>query len=297
MRRHGPTLMLTLTVAAAVLLPSLPAGAEESTSVSVDTATIQNGSILLSGTLTAGDDLFGPVTVVTDPSGDASAPGGGVDLGDATIATDLAGRKLVFSLGLNDGVAAGGTPFVGYSWPFSVDGTDTTQWLGAGGPGTNFPPKTNGWAALCTVADGWICSTTIAGGPDAEAVRWTLPFFRSDPQIAPGTTIDIGGSYGAVPASFVWPSAIITAGLVNADSAGYPEPYVVPGEIRLGIAPAGTAEPLVDYTGTANLNPGTGAFTGALPAPAAGTYTLYAKTCGGLQSAPVCAVGTADITV
>lgn len=297
MIRRGLALSFVFTLAAALMVPGLRAQ-EATSTIAFDGVVNQNGTLLLSGTLTAADDLLGPVTVATDGSGDAAAPGGGVDVGDAAISTDLASKRLVFDLGLNDAVANGGSPSIGYLWAISVNGEDTGQWLGAGGPGTNFAPTTSGGAWLCTLTDaGWSCPMGLQGGPTTDGVTWTLPFFRASPAVEPGSMIDMGGSYGGTPRSFTWPSFFNFAGLAPIDTGGFADSYLVPGEIELGIAPTGTPATAVDYTSTANLNTSSGEFTGALTAPAAGAYTIYAKTCGGLTSSLSCVIGTHDITI
>ena len=55
----------------------------------------------------------------------------------------------------------------------------------------------------------------------------------------------------------------------------------------------------VTYGGSGNLTtPATGAFNGSVAVPAAaGSYTVYVRTCGGLQSSLTCAVGSTDITI
>jgi hypothetical protein len=118
-----------------------------------------------------------------------------------------------------------------------------------------------------------------------------------NPALDVGSTIDAGSILCGVPCSMPWPPGLVGA-LAPTDTAGFPDTYVIPGRIRLGVAPAGTPEPSVTYTTTGSLNAGATGFTGSLSAPSgAGAYTLWVKSCGGLQSSQTCVIGSSDFTI
>lgn len=291
-------------VGMALALTVVPASADETSSLTIDATDVSNGFVTVAGTAMLGDDLLGPVEVWTDGEGDASLTGAGFDLTSGSIATDLAAKRLVFTLSTADGVGAlgGSPPASGFEWPINVDGEDWFRWLGAGGPGSD--NSTTKFTALCENENeaeggsgGWSCATRIPGEVTQEGVTWQLPFFRMKPVIDVGSTVDGGGILCGVPCSMAWPPGLVGA-LAPVDTGGFPDTYVVPGEMKLGIASAGFPESQVEYEGTASLDSSATGFTGAIAAPTtAGDYTVWVKTCGGLQRSLTCVIGSVPLTI
>lgn len=296
---RAPKLAAGIAAALVLLLAAAPATAEETSTLTVDGVAISGGTLSVAGTAVFGDDLLGPVEVWSDATGDAVVNGVGLDLTSGTIATNLASRQVIFKMAVADGVAPinGSPPATGFQWPISANGEDFTRWLGAGNQGSN--ESATEFTALCSndPGPGWACPDQLAGSHAADGITWNLPFFRMKPQLDVGSTIDAGSILCGVPCSMPWPPRLVGA-LTPTDTAGFPDTYVIPGTIRLGVAPAGTPEGAVTYTATGSLNSQANGFTGSLAAPSApGTYTVFVKTCGGLQSSQTCVVGSGDFTV
>lgn len=277
-----------------------PATAQETSSLTVDGIAISGGFVSVAGTASFADDLVGPVEVWSDAEGDAVVPGAGLDITGGTIATNLASKQVIFKMNVADGVGPinGSPPATGFQWPISADGQNFTRWLGAGNQGSN--QSLSEFTSLCnneTETGGWTCPTPLSGSHTAEGITWNMPFFRMKPQVDFGSTIEAGGILCNVPCSMAWPPGLVGS-LAPTDTGAFPDTYVIPGEIRLGVAPVGTPEPAVSYTATGSLNSSATGFTGSLAAPTSpGTYTLWVKTCGGLQSSQTCVIGSADFTV
>jgi hypothetical protein len=290
----------------------VPARAQEAgSSISVGNATVAAGKVSVTGAAAYAQDAVGPVVLATDGSGDAAQQGAGLDIKDLSMQTLLKAKKVVFTMGINDGIAApvnGNAPATGFHWPIVVDADDRFRWLGAGSEGTNLPPRTAKWVGICENeaagggSEGWNCPGSIPGGITSTAVRWEVPFKYQTglTSIAYGSTIEgSGGIYCGTPCSWPWPSVVVGAAAPS-DFAEAPAPYKVPGEIKLGIAAAGVAESNVSYTSTGTFTPSddsTGTFAGTVNAPAsAGTYTVWAKTCFGANG-ETCAIASRDITI
>lgn len=289
----------------ALALAAGPVSAVETSSLTVDGITVSGGTLSVTGTAVFGDDLLGPVEVWSDSEGDAAASGAGLDIAAGTIATDLASRKLVFTMSTVDGQPApvdGSPPLTGFMWPISANGENWFRWLGAGTQGAATSPSK--FTALCENENeaeggsgGWSCATTIPGSLTQDGITWNLQFSRMKPALDVGSTVEAGGILCNVPCSMTWPTQVVGA-LTPVDTAGFPETYVIPGRIRLGVAPAGTPESQVTYSATGALNATADGFTGSLSAPQSpGTYTLFVKTCGGLQPSQTCVIGSSDFTV
>ena len=305
MRRRITFIATVVTTAATSFI--LPAGAQEpGSSISIGNAALGGGKVTVTGAVSYAADAVGPLVVATDAAGDAGDAGNqaGLDIKDLSIQTLLKAKKVVFTMGIA-GLAApvdGSAPATGFHWPVVVNGEDRTRWLGAGTAGSNFAPRTGDWAGLChneTANGGWDCTTSLTGSISASTVRWELPFTRSVPAITNGATIEgSGGPYCGVPCSWPWPSVVVGAAAPS-DFADAPAMYKVPGEIKLGIAPAGTPEPSVTYAGAGSFTATTetaGTYAGSVNAPAApGTYTVWSKTCFGDGS--TCVTASRDITI
>jgi len=298
------TIRLAASFAAALMLGlvAVPASAD-ATSIDVGTSNVVGGVVQVTGTITFGSDLTGPVEVWSDAAGDAVVNGVGLDIAKGTISTNIAQSRLVFGLDLADGLPApadGPPPAAsGFQWPVTVNGEDRTRWLGAGttGSGNRFAD----WTGVChneTSMGGWDCALAVPGTITQAGVTWTVSFSQIAPGVTRGSTIDGGGILCGIPCSIAWPPGLVGS-LAPIDTGGFPDTYVVPGKVEVGIAPLGTPPGAVNYNGTGNLTtPSTGAFNGSVSAPATpGDYSLFVKTCGGLQSSLTCAVGTADVTI
>lgn len=306
------TTAIAMTAATAATYFVVPAAAQEpGSSITVGNTAIGGGKVTVTGAVSYAQDAVGPVVVATDAAADASQQGAGLDIKDLSMQTLLKAKKVVFTMGINDGLAApvdGNAPSTGYHWPIVVDAEDRYRWLGGGSAGTNFPPRTAKWVGVCENeaagggTEGWSCPGSIVGGITATAVRWELPFKYQTglTPIAYGSTIEgSGGVYCGVPCSWPWPSVVVGAAAPS-DFADAPAVYKVPGEIKLGIAPAGTAVSGVDFSSTGTFSASdesAGTFSGTVNAPAAaGTYTVWAKTCYGIDGG-TCAIASRDITL
>jgi hypothetical protein len=287
----------------------VPAGAQETgSSISVNNATTGSGKVAVSGAVSY---AAGPTVVGTDGAGDAAQQGAGLDIKDLSMQALLKAKKLVFTMGINDGLAApvdGNAPATGFHWPIVVDADDRYRWLGGGSAGSNFPPRNAKWVGICENeaagggSEGWNCPGSIPGAITATAVRWEVPFKYQTAlaSIAYGSTVEgSGGVYCSTPCSWAWPSVVVGAASPS-DFAEAPAPYKVPGEVKLGIAPAGVAESNVTYSATGTFtaaDEAAGTFAGSVDAPAAaGSYTVWAKTCFGAEGA-TCAIASRDITI
>ena len=302
-----------IVVAATATSLILPAGAQEpGSSIAISGAAVSGGNVVVSGTAAYGPDAVGPLVVATDATGDAGDAGNraGLDIKDLSIQALLKAKKVVFTMGI-EGLAApvdGNAPATGFHWPIVVDADEKYRWLGGGSAGTNLPPRTAKWVGVCENeaagggTEGWNCPGSIPGAITSTAVRWELPF-KYQTGLAPiayGSSIEgSGGVYCGVPCSWPWPSVVVGAAAPS-DFADAPAMYKVPGEIRLGIAPAGTPESSVSYSGTATFtasDDSAGSFSGIANAPAAaGSYTVWVKSCFGADGT-TCVTGSRDITI
>lgn len=301
--------LTSATVASAE--PVGPAAAEaeaEVTTIAIGSATLAGGSIQIAGSVGYGADALGPVTLSEDVSGDANVSGAGFDIGDVSVEADLAASKLIFTLGINDGLAApvdGPGPMTGYMITLMSDGDERWRWLGAGTAGSNF--AAGKWGGLCHNENnspttgkppgGWSCpadgalTTTIT----ADAVVWALPFSKMKPAIQRGSVLESSSIFCGGACSFNWGPTFNLAS-TPVDSSFAMDEYKVPGEVELGIAPTGTQPSAVSFGTKATFTPSTSAFNAVLPAPTApGDYTVWTRTCYG---APVsCVYGNAPIQI
>jgi hypothetical protein len=288
--------------ALAVVLATLPAGANEATTISLDAVTANGSSLLIDGTLTLGADALEPFTLSADPQGDARVPAGGFDLGDSTVSFNFAPTqpRLVITQSLFGGAADsdGNPPGQGFSWPIQIDaGSSEPLWLAAGSKGTNFTPADNWWTGLCRVsADGWICDTPVPGAVTTDAITWEVPFNMLGAKS--GRLLSASSAYGGTPRSFVWPSVLVTQSTAPTDSAAAPSPYVIPGQVEAGIAPTGTLPAQVPFTVQAPFAHKLGTYQLALAAPSSpGDYTVWVRSCWGLEDEPTCVVASQPVTL
>jgi len=304
MKKRWSLLAVTLGVAAAQ--GAHPAGAQTATSISIGSANTSGSNIAISGSVAYGDDAAAPIQVSEDPAGD-DADGGavpnGMDLGNASIATDLAGKKLTFSFGVHDQTpGAKMAPAFVYAWPFMVDGVDEMRFLSSGTAGswTGLGPAAdpNGWFRLCQVTDGYICATPLTGTMGNGKVEIALPFSRA--AITPGALIEQGTGGCSSLCSTFNPTAFFFDSFGGDTSS--PVGYQMPGEVKLGIAPAGTPDASVSTPARATVAIGSGkasgTFTGSVLKPAsAGEYKVVARTCFGNVDAATCFTTSTPFTV
>ena len=304
MGRHVFVLALILGLTGVQMTQS--AGAQTATSLSIGSATASGANVAISGAVSYGDDAAAPIVVSEDPMGD-DADGGqipqGTDLGNASIATDLAGKKLTFSFGVYDQTpGAKMAPAFVYAWPFMVDGVDEMRFLSSGTAGswTGLGPAAdpNGWFRLCQVTDGYICATPLTGTMGNGKVEIALPFSRA--AITPGALIEQGTGGCSSLCSTFNPTAFFFDSFGGDTSA--PVGYQMPGEVKLGIAPAGIPDGSVSTPVEATVSIGSGkasgTFSGSVPKPASpGEYKVVARSCFGNVEQPICVTTSTPFTV
>ena len=302
-KRYG---LVALLLGATMPLAGQTATAQTATSITIGSVTVGT-DVSVSGALAYGADAAAPIQIAEDAPGD-DADGGrvpqGTDLGNASIATDLAGRKLVFSFAVNDLPPTGKiAPTYSYVWPFSVNANDEGRFLSSGTAsswsGAGPIVDANGWFRLCQIVNGaYSCPNATTGTMGNGKVEINLPFNMA--AVRPGALIDVGGgSCGTLCATYN--PTVTLLGSPNADSAALVG-YQMPGEVKLGIAPATAADASVATPVTAvTVMPNgrvTGTFSGSLPKPATpGEYKVVAKTCFGNVEAPVCSVTSSPFSI
>lgn len=259
----------------------------------------------VSGRLSLCEDALEPRVVADDPAGDATVASLGFDIGALTLQTDVVNRVVTFTMRIHDGNPPPGlVPGRGFQWPIRVGGQNWPRWLGAGTVGTNFPPRTESWTGVCVLNfDGWACEDDVPGAITGTEVRWDVRFDAVQVgDIAPfltrikfGTVVSSDRYQCGVPCSFVWPSFFmatwqdpwnaLAVDVVDDDIAA----YKVPGEIRIGLAPADMPEVDVNYTDLGTWDPTDDAFSGTIAAPDdSGSYRVWVKSCHGLVNELSC---------
>jgi hypothetical protein len=304
--RFGVALLAAAAIG--VSFGAVPASA--ASTISVNTLTKSGSSVTVAGSIAYGTDATGDLVLGTDATGDAVAPAPGLDLSSIKVRPDLAGRKLIWTLGIANGLpdpVGGPAPvFMGYQVPLVVDGEEHWRWLGAGTAGSAIA-ATGKWTGLCSnevngASGGWGCPGTVAGAGtysytgsiSATAVSWTQPFSQMAPTIQYGSVVEQGSILCARPCSFAWPPGLVGAA-APVDMIDSQSGYKVPGEIKLAIGPVGSTP---NFDTKATFNAAAGSFSGSVNLPSAsGTFTVSAQTCYGLSDEPTCVVSSADITV
>jgi hypothetical protein len=298
--------LVGLVLGVAVPQATHAASAQTATSVAIGSATASGANIAISGSVAYGDDASAPIMVGEDPMGD-DADGGqipqGTDLGNSTIATDLAGKKLTFGFAVYDQTpGAKMAPAFVYAWPFMVDGVDEMRFLSSGTAGSwsGLGPiaDPNGWFRLCQVTDGYSCPTPLTGTMGNGKVEIVLPFSRAG--ITPGALIDPGTGGCSSLCSTFNPTAFFFDSTGGDTSA--PVGYQMPGEVKLGVVPAATPDATAATPVKAAVSLGSGkssgTFTGSVPKPAAaGEYKVVARTCFGNVDAATCFTTSTPFTV
>lgn len=282
-------ILLAPLLVSLALLPGSPAAADDETvfegggaDVSFGGLEVQGGTVRVTGSIATGGYFyldFDPVRSGVNAPGTALRSFEIVDWGFM--------GHVSFNVGLENGTLLLPPPPVLFSWPFEVDGRNEGRWLGAGAPGTGLPPATSfrGWGGVCGAVTVPCEPIESSGLSDYhERVFW-FPTY-ADLGAAPGSTIKLGTANGGVVSSFAWP-VTPTADGTGALSTLEGVPTVkLQGEVRLGIAPAGTPADQVAYPVRATL--GTieelepTDWSGELARPALpGSYELHAQTCWG----------------
>ena len=289
----------------AALPAASPISAADTTTVTVNPVDIGSTSIGVTGLIDYGDDATAARVVGTDAAGDATVKGAGLDLGNLTVRPDLAARRLHWTLAITDAMAApidGTVPAAGIAVPLMVNGDEKWRWLAAGTPGSN-NGKTTNWTGLCHnetatgTSGGWNCPSTMTGTFTATGVTWSQRFQDMKPVITYGAVVEPSTIYCGLPCSFGWPAGGVTAA-APFDVLATMDPYKIPGQVELAIAPTGTAPKATSFTNPATFNGTTKMFAGSVPRPAtAGAYTVWARTCFGDGYEPTCVLGSTNFTV
>jgi hypothetical protein len=277
MRRIGSVSVLIVLCVSLFQHAALSA---DTSSVQVDAVTVGT-NVSVTGTLALGTDATGAAKVGSDGSGDATAPKLGFDVGDAFITPNLAGKRLTLALKVNDGLPGvdGIAPAAGYVWPIAFNGVDNSAWLAAGTYVSGWLPKTEKWFELCTTAAGsYTCGNVVTGAMSATEVSWTIPFSTGG-SATYGSTLEVGGATPGAPGVIPW--AVVSGGS-QFDTVDGVSGYMIPGKVEVGIAPAGTSESKVNYTSSAGFVPATSKFAVVVPKPAAGSYTVFVRSCFGV---------------
>jgi hypothetical protein len=292
MRRFGSLFVLVVLCVAAFQGVAIPA---ETSSVQVDSVTV-GGTVSVTGTLLLGTDATNATKVGSDVAADSSVDGIGLDVGDAFVTPNIAGKRLTLSVNVNDGLPGidGITPGAGYVWPLAANGSDNNTWLAAGTLVSGWPPKTEKWFELCSTSAGsYTCGTPVTGTMTASQIAWTVPFGQLGSGVNYGSTLEVGASTPGSPGTIPW--AVVSGGssfdVVSISS------YRIPGRVEVGIAPAGTLESNVQYTSGAPFNATTSKFTVTAPKPAPGSYTLFVRSCFGLDDDPTCVNASQPLTI
>ena len=301
---------VVFSTGALLALGTTPAAAAD-TAVTVSTATVSGSSISVAGNVAYGADATGALTLSTDPAGDTQVPG--MDLGNLTVRTDVAARRLIWTLELKNGLQdpVGGPPpaLTGFIVPVMVDDQDFWRWLGAGTAGTALG-QTGKWTGLCSnetasgTQGGWGCPGVLAGAGTysysgsitASGISWTQPFSQMKPQIQYGSVVTPSSIHGGAPISMAWPPGLLGAA-APIDTGGFASPYKVPGEVKVAVTAAGSLPSPDAFATKATFNGTTGNFTASVPAGGTGARTVWVQTCYGNNDTPTCVTGSKDVTV
>jgi len=228
------------------------------------------------------------VTVAEDPSGDSPLPG--TDIVGGSI-TALGGGVTRFTMEIANMGPGGVTPpaVLHHSWDLSVvNGDKRTE------------------VALKAINGGAVIGGSLGGG-SPEAPSFAVQNCAPDPQTGSNTCTStyIDGAYSAAGVSFDVPNTLIGlqsgSRVISGENGLYTNvgasdviwlsgpngtegvqhaEYVVPaGDVKIGLAPAGTAVDDVALTTTAPVKGK--AYAATLPKPAAGSYVVVAQACHG----------------
>lgn len=281
----------TLLLAVPTVGQASPGAATHVDSVS---ATAGSSTIAVSGTATFVDV---PVTVGEDGSGDAAVAGIGADLTTAKIERPVGFNQLKFTLGIADQPpAAFGVPNIVYNWGVSADGEDAGLTLGASRMwvGVGVAPSPDPTFKLLSLAGGNFSEVaTLSGVMAGGIVQWNASLAQV--RAVNGGILSVGAQ--GIESTTGFGGAVFFNGGLGGDT-GFAEDYTVPfASVKLGIASEGT--PVEDVALTVNagtVNATTGAFSGTLPKPLAGSgaYIVVAQAC---YSPTVCGTASTTITV
>lgn len=249
------------------------------------------------GMTVTGKGVFAGIggVVATDASGDTSTHG--ADLTQASI-TQVTQNEIRFELKIADLPAVlGGTPeILNYNWPVAVGTFEVAlhawrstlvgdvacglvfQACPAQEPGAGTPRFSLNTCEYNQSTNRNECiSVAVPGDFTASGVVWNVP--RSTFGAAAGATLTpaaaIASSVGFHP--LIW----FTNGL-GGDTMSWDSSFTVaPATVRVGIAPADTADADVPLTAAPTVKSSSGNFTTTLPRPAPGSYKVVAKACLG----------------
>lgn len=307
-------LALSLGALVAVAVPFGAGSAlADGTSVTVSGGSVGSSSISVTGSMAFGSDATSAVVLGTDAAGDATPALPGMDLASISVRPDIAGKKLIWTLGTSNGlpdpVGGPGPAAMGYMVPIMADDEDWWRWLGAATTASGNAQAAE-WTGLChnevAGAQGaWSCpgavftstgTYTLTGSIATTGVSWTQGFTQMKPTLQYGSVVASSSIHCAGPCSIAFPPGLVGA-LTPIDTMSM-DSYKVPGEVLLALAPTGVTPSSDAFSTKGTFNGTTGAFTGSVAKPAApGAYTVWAKTCFGKADEPTCVLGSKDITV
>ena len=283
-------LKTVLAAVAAVSLVANSAAAEAVTSVGSLAVRVDAGTIRVDGTaLFSGERI----ELGTDPTGDANGRPGGYDVTAASVALLPSQKDLQFTLAVADQLPlVSGTPNIVYSWPLMINGKDTGLHLHAGSAGLyGLTPSATPVFSLLQEKDGSFFElAALQGSIGGGAVSWTVPMRQIG--ATHGSVVDVGSAAGGAVEST---TGVAGAGYLyhHGDSVSV-NAFKVPGEVSVGIAPAGTPDDHIVMSTRGGLKTG-GAFSASLPVPTtAGTYRVGVRAC---SSDSECAVSFVDVSV
>jgi len=276
----------SLLMSSVLMLVASAAGAAPTpTQVTTLTGSVSGTQVTASGKVAFGG--VDPAIIGEDPAGDPASSAAGLDLLSLSIGQpDGTKGELVFTIKLG-GMATGGIPeLFQFNWDISVNG-------GAASGGAEWSIKTMRQSVVATSGldpdaaiyaclpseTGFSCSRSMAvpvvyDQATAE-IRMTIPLAAIN--ASPGAVIEAWARNGQ-PVWVRTSAAGQVTGGATADDMTH-DPYTVPPKsVRLGLAPAGTAEGDVTFGPTVQLATN-GNFTGSVAASGPGSYDLWARGC------------------
>ena len=258
--------------------------------------------VTITGALDVGTEVMKTVAVMADPEADDLDGGAltddGLDLAGGSIGLDAAGN-LVFTLSTYDmsPVLDAVAPTFVYDWYVSVDGVEMGYMLQAGFLGGFGEANTGKFFKLCRRSNGFSCPTSLTGTMGGNTVSVTVPPGLIGAR--PGSLIDVGTGNGAACPGIcsTWQPVGAHQHNTGGDSA-VPAGYMVPGGVKVGVAPAATPDGEVGYTTWASVGAdGTWSADVTVEGITAGaSYKAVAQTCSGLADTPVCATAVRVFT-
>jgi hypothetical protein len=286
--------------AAALAVPAMMAGADpgEATHVDEVSASVDGGSVTVTGTATFVDVPVTAATDGTDPVNHGKLPA--TDLTGASISRPPGAEEIRLAIDVGNQIPeVHSYPVIPYyRWTFDVvAGFDSSRFLVFGNPASganNLEPDFKVWSCNPSAPPPNCTTVGTATGAFTDAGLFIdVPAGTINAQ--PGSTITSAGSNQIT----VQPGAgtpLVEGQLgILLDVMTQTQDYTVPGAtVRLGIAEAGTPANQVPLTVSASVNPVTGAFSGALLPEGTGEMVVAAQACYGSGN---CDLASTSITI